>query len=120
CRRGTDHVGGAERRRGGCCPGGVRLPFRRAVDRRCEARAGGPGPGGEAVSPDFSKGLVPAVVQNAETGKVLMLAYMDEESWKKTRERGRAWFQSRERGRWETGADDGNTMEVIEVRLDCD
>ena len=44
------------------------------------------------MSPDFSKGLVPAVVQNAETGKVLMLAYMDDEAWRKTRETGRAWF----------------------------
>ncbi|TMC15372.1 MAG: phosphoribosyl-AMP cyclohydrolase, partial [Chloroflexi bacterium] len=44
------------------------------------------------MSPDFSSGLVPAVVQNAETGKVLMLAYMDEESWTKTLESGRAWF----------------------------
>ena len=53
------------------------------------------------MSPDFSKGLVPVVVQNAETGKVLMLAYMDEESWTKTRATGRAWFHSRERGLWE-------------------
>jgi len=72
------------------------------------------------VSPDFSNGLVPAVVQNAETGKVLMLAYMDEESWTKTRETGRAWFHSRERGLWEKGATSGNTMEVVDVRLDCD
>src|SRR5207248_9778679 len=72
------------------------------------------------MSPDFSKGLVPVVVQNAETGKVLMLAYMDEESWTKTRATGRAWFHSRERGLWEKGATSGNTMEVVEVRLDCD
>jgi len=49
------------------------------------------------MSPDFSKGLVPAVVQNADTGKVLMLGYLDEESWARTRETGRAWFHSRER-----------------------
>ena len=72
------------------------------------------------MNPDFSRGLVPAVVQNAETGKVLMLAYMDEEAWAKTRESGRAWFQSRERGLWEKGATSGNTMEVVEIRLDCD
>ena len=72
------------------------------------------------MTPDFSKGPVPAVVQNAETGKVLMVAYMDEEAWKKTRETGRAWFLSRERGLWEKGATSGNTMEVVEVRLDCD
>ena len=72
------------------------------------------------MKPDFSKGLVPAVVQNAETGKVLMLAYMDEESWAKTRETGHAWFHSRERGLWEKGATSGNTMAVVDVKLDCD
>ena len=72
------------------------------------------------MKPDFSKGLVPAVVQDAETGKVLMVAYMDEGAWAKTRETGRAWFKSRERGLWEKGATSGNVMEVVEVRLDCD
>jgi len=72
------------------------------------------------VNPDFSKGLVPAVVQDAETGQVLMLAYMDEEAWRKTRETGSAWFHSRERGLWEKGATSGNTMHVVEARLDCD
>ena len=72
------------------------------------------------MSPDFSKGLVPAVVQNADTGKVLMLAYMDEEAWRKTRETGQAWFHSRTRGLWEKGATSGNTMEVVDVVLDCD
>lgn len=72
------------------------------------------------MKPDFSKGLVPAVVQNAETGLVLMVAYMDEESWTKTRETGRAWFHSRERGLWEKGATSGNVMEVVQARLDCD
>ena len=72
------------------------------------------------MKPDFSRGLLPAVVQNADTGLVLMVAYMDEESWKRTRESGRAWFHSRERGLWEKGATSGNVMEVIEARLDCD
>jgi len=72
------------------------------------------------VTPDFSKGLVPAVVQDADTGKVLMLAYMDEEAWAKTRETGQAWFHSRTRGLWEKGATSGNTMEVVETRIDCD
>jgi phosphoribosyl-AMP cyclohydrolase / phosphoribosyl-ATP pyrophosphohydrolase len=72
------------------------------------------------VTPDFSKGPVPAIVQDSETGKVLMLAYMDEEAWRKTRETGQAWFHSRTRGLWEKGATSGNTMEVIDVRLDCD
>lgn len=72
------------------------------------------------MKPDFSKGLVPALVQDADTGKVLMLAFMDEEAWAKTRETGQAWFHSRTRGLWEKGATSGNTMEVIETRLDCD
>ena len=72
------------------------------------------------TEPDFSKGLVPAIVQNAETGRVLMLAYMDGEAWRRTRETGRAWFHSRTRGLWEKGATSGNTMAVVEVKLDCD
>ena len=72
------------------------------------------------MTPDFSKGLVPAVVQDAESGKVLMLAYMDVEAWRRTVETGRAWFHSRTRGLWEKGATSGNTMEVVESRLDCD
>ncbi len=72
------------------------------------------------MTPDFSKGLVPAVVQDADTGKVLMLAYVDEEAWAKTRETGQAWFHSRTRGLWEKGATSGNTMEVVETRIDCD
>ena len=72
------------------------------------------------VKPDFSKGLVPAIVQDADSGCVLMLAYMDEEAWERTRETGRAWFHSRTRGLWEKGASSGNTMEVVEVTLDCD
>ena len=70
--------------------------------------------------PDFSKGLVPAIVQNAETGRVLMLAYMDAEAWRKTTETGRAWFHSRTRGLWEKGATSGSYMEVVEASLDCD
>jgi len=72
------------------------------------------------MKPDFSKGLVPAVVQDAETKRVLMLAYMDEEAYGKTRQTGRAWFHSRERGLWEKGATSGNRMDVVEVLLDCD
>ena len=63
---------------------------------------------------------MPAVVQNAATGKVLMVAYMDEEAWNRTRQTGRAWFHSRERGLWEKGATSGNTMQVDQVTLDCD
>jgi len=72
------------------------------------------------MNPDFTRGLVPAVVQDEKSGRVLMLAYMDEEAWTRTRETGNAWFHSRERGLWEKGATSGNTMRVVEVRLDCD
>jgi phosphoribosyl-AMP cyclohydrolase len=72
------------------------------------------------VTPDFSKGPVPAVVQDAETGEVLMLAFQDEEAWRRTRSTGRAWFLSRHRGLWEKGATSGNYLEVVEARLDCD
>ncbi len=70
--------------------------------------------------PDFSKGLIPAIVQDADTGQVLMVAYMDAEAWQRTRETGRAWFHSRQRGLWEKGATSGHYMEVVERRLDCD
>jgi phosphoribosyl-AMP cyclohydrolase len=72
------------------------------------------------VTPDFSKGLVPAVVQDAESGEVLMVAYMDAEAWEKTVSTGRAWFHSRTRGLWEKGATSGNFLEVVERRVDCD
>jgi phosphoribosyl-AMP cyclohydrolase len=72
------------------------------------------------VTPDFSRGLVPAIAQDAESGEVLMVAYMDEEAWRRTRETGRAWFRSRTRGLWEKGATSGNYLDVLEVRLDCD
>ena len=69
------------------------------------------------MTPDFSKGLVPTVVQDAQTGRVLMLAFMDEVAWDRTRETRQAWFHSRERGLWEKGATSGNRMDVVEVRL---
>jgi len=65
-------------------------------------------------------GLVPVIAQEQGSNDVLMLAFMDEEAWDRTRETGRAWFHSRERGLWEKGATSGNRMEVVEVRLDCD
>ena len=73
-----------------------------------------------AVAPDFSKGLVVAVVQDAGSGEVLMVAHMDEEAWARTMETGHAWFHSRSRGLWEKGATSGSYLDVVEVRLDCD
>jgi len=75
------------------------------------------------LSPDFSKmdGLVPVIVQDAETGEVLMLAYMNEEAWRRTLETGKAHFYSRSRGRiWLKGETSGHVQEVREVLLDCD
>ena len=66
-------------------------------------------------------GLVPAVVQDARTGAVLMLAYMNDTAWQRTLQTRQVWFWSRSRGElWEKGATTGNRMKVVEVRLDCD
>jgi len=62
-----------------------------------------------------------AVVQDAETGRVLMLAWMDEEAERLTRETGEAWFWSRSRQElWRKGATSGNVLHVEELRDDCD
>jgi len=68
-----------------------------------------------------SNGLVPAIVQDAETKEVLMLAYMNAESLRLTVETGETWFWSRSRGElWHKGATSGNVQRVVEVRVDCD
>ena len=65
--------------------------------------------------------LTPAIVQDADSGRVLMLAYADEEALSKTRETGEAWFWSRSRQElWHKGATSGNTLAVEEIRDDCD
>jgi phosphoribosyl-ATP pyrophosphohydrolase/phosphoribosyl-AMP cyclohydrolase len=62
-----------------------------------------------------------AIVQDAESGRVLMLAWMDEEALRLTRERGEAHFFSRSRNRlWHKGETSGNTLAVEELREDCD
>jgi phosphoribosyl-ATP pyrophosphohydrolase/phosphoribosyl-AMP cyclohydrolase len=66
-------------------------------------------------------GLVPAIVQDAIDGAVLMLAYMDAEALAATQETGEAHFHSRSRDRlWRKGETSGNTLRVRDVRLDCD
>ena len=66
-------------------------------------------------------GLVPAVVQDAATGTVLMLAYMNRESLKKTLETGTTWFYSRSRQElWNKGATSGHVQKVQELFYDCD
>jgi phosphoribosyl-AMP cyclohydrolase / phosphoribosyl-ATP pyrophosphohydrolase len=65
--------------------------------------------------------LRPAIVQDARTGRVLMLAWMDGEALRLTHETGEAWFWSRSRERlWRKGETSGNTLAVEEIRDDCD
>jgi phosphoribosyl-AMP cyclohydrolase/phosphoribosyl-ATP pyrophosphohydrolase/phosphoribosyl-AMP cyclohydrolase len=68
-----------------------------------------------------ANGLVPAIIQDAETKEVLMLAYMNEQSLQLTLEEGETYFWSRSRQElWHKGATSGNVQRVVEVRLDCD
>ena len=72
---------------------------------------------------DFSKGdgLVPAIVQDADTGAVLMMAYMNREALEQTLARKRAVFFSRSKQRlWEKGETTGHTLDVVDVLADCD
>jgi phosphoribosyl-ATP pyrophosphohydrolase/phosphoribosyl-AMP cyclohydrolase len=67
------------------------------------------------------RGLIPAIVQDARTGAVLTLAYMNAESLEKTLATRETWFWSRSRSElWHKGATSGNIQRVIEVRQDCD
>jgi phosphoribosyl-ATP pyrophosphohydrolase/phosphoribosyl-AMP cyclohydrolase len=74
------------------------------------------------MPPDAPRGeLRAAIVQNADTGRVLMLAWMDDEALRVTRETGEAHFYSRSRQElWRKGATSGNTLAVDELREDCD
>jgi len=72
---------------------------------------------------DFARGqgLVPAIVQDWKTGEVLMVAYMNAESWAKTQETGKACFWSRSRKKlWLKGETSGHVQIVKEIYLDCD
>lgn len=72
-------------------------------------------------SPDFSKGLLPAIAQDARNGEVLMLAWMNAEAWIKTLETGEAYYFSRSRQKlWHKGETSGHTQEIESIRLDCD
>ena len=65
--------------------------------------------------------LTAAIVQDAQTNRVLMLGWMDEEAERLTRETGEVWFWSRSRERlWRKGEESGNTLAVEEIRDDCD
>jgi phosphoribosyl-AMP cyclohydrolase len=70
---------------------------------------------------DKSNGLVPVVAQDADSGAVLMLAWMNREAYEETRRTGRACYYSRSRGRlWRKGEESGHIQEVREIFIDCD
>ncbi|WP_425514028.1 phosphoribosyl-AMP cyclohydrolase [Clostridium frigoris] len=69
----------------------------------------------------FNKGLIPAIIQEQCSGEVLMLAYMNEESFKKTMETGTTWFFSRSRNKlWNKGETSGHFQYVKSISFDCD
>jgi phosphoribosyl-AMP cyclohydrolase len=121
-------------RREGHARGGVRRPGGEFGDaylygmiagdpRRHERTGEDRRPAGVPVltEPDFSRGLVTAVVQDDLDGTVLMVAHMNQEAYRKTLSSGRAWFWSRSRERlWEKGESSGNHLDVRRVTLDCD
>jgi len=73
------------------------------------------------TAPDFSHGLVTAVVQDDADGAVLMVAHMNQEAYELTRSTGHAWFWSRSRERlWEKGETSGNHLVVRSITIDCD
>ncbi len=72
---------------------------------------------------DFAKsgGLIPAIAQDADTGQVLMLAWMNREAYEETLRTGRACYFSRSRNKlWRKGEESGHVQEVREVYVDCD
>ncbi|HJQ38698.1 MAG TPA: bifunctional phosphoribosyl-AMP cyclohydrolase/phosphoribosyl-ATP diphosphatase HisIE [Thermoanaerobaculia bacterium] len=69
----------------------------------------------------FTDGLIPAIVRDARSGAILTLAYMSEESLRKTIDSGETWFWSRSRNElWHKGATSGNTQRVVHLAADCD
>lgn len=71
--------------------------------------------------PDFSKGLIPAILQDVQTKQVLMLGYMNEDAYNKTLAEGRVCFYSRSKDRlWTKGETSGHTQVVQNIYLDCD
>lgn len=80
-------------------------------------------PAAPARAPDFARanGLVPAIAQDATTGAVLMLAWMDREAWDATIATGDMHFHSRSRDRlWRKGEASGNALRVVSLHVDCD
>src|SRR5262249_2863583 len=88
---------------------------------RAEGRAAGGGMADQELTSGPVGELVPAIVQDAADGRVLMLAWMDDEARRRTRESGEAWFWSRSRrDYWPKGATSGSTCAVEEMRDGCD
>ena len=77
---------------------------------------------GRVFSPKFDDdGLIPAIVADAWSGEILMLAYMDDEALARSIESGEAWFYSRSRKElWKKGETSGHTLRIFEIRVDCD
>jgi phosphoribosyl-ATP pyrophosphohydrolase/phosphoribosyl-AMP cyclohydrolase len=70
---------------------------------------------------NFNKGLVPAIVRDSRRGTILMLAFMNEEAFRKTLQSGETWFWSRSRNSlWHKGATSGNRQKVVNIAADCD
>ena len=76
----------------------------------------------EELNPRYNdQGLVPAIVQDANSGQVLMLGWMNAQAFRLTKETGQVHFWSRSRQElWRKGATSGNTLTVVELRIDCD
>lgn len=67
------------------------------------------------------RGLVPAIIQDAKTGEVLMLGYMNEESLRRTMQTKEAWFYSRSRQElWHKGETSGNIIKVKDIKYNCE
>ena len=119
---------GRTRRRGRCRTRRERLPLRHLFDTRGQGVHGLPGHPREIgllMNIDDlhfdDRGLIACVVQQHDTGEVLMVAWMNRESVRLTLETGTTWFWSRSRQElWNKGATSGNTQRVLELRADCD
>jgi phosphoribosyl-ATP pyrophosphohydrolase/phosphoribosyl-AMP cyclohydrolase len=75
----------------------------------------------ERALPEWTHGLLPVVVQDARSGLVLMLAWMNDEAFERTRQTGEMWFWSRSRQTlWHKGETSGHTQRVVDLRVDCD
>ena len=82
-----------------------------------------PAPRGRPRMLDFDKmnGLVPAITQDADSGEVLMMAFLNPEAWRRTLETGVAHYWSRSRNKlWKKGESSGNIQQIVEIRVDCD